>query len=124
MIHWGTGFIRMIHKCRSNGNPRPVFEEKAGAFVITYYKPKVEGIDGTLNGTLNGILNGILNEGQHNVFSFIETHPGVQAKNIIKQLNLPIDTLNKHLRYLITNDYIERRGSKKTGGYYKVNSEK
>ncbi len=121
--NWGTGFVRMIHMSETNGNPRPVFEEKVGAFVITFYKSKNEEINGTLNGTLNGILNGTLNgtlnEGQHNVLNVIEKHPGVQAKEIIKQLNLPLDTLNKHLRHLTSNGLIERRGSKKTGGYYK-----
>ena len=120
--NWGTGFIRMLHKCKSNGNPRPVFEEKAGAFVITFYKIKDEvmdeGVNGTLSGILNGTLNGTLNEGRHNVLRFIEQHPGVQAKDIVNQLNLPLDTLNKHLRYLKTHNFIERHGSKKAGGYY------
>jgi ATP-dependent DNA helicase RecG len=116
----------MLHKCKSNGNPPPVFEEKAGAFVITFYKPKDEGmneevngtLNGTLSGTLNGTLSGTLNEGRYNVLRFIEQHPGVQAKDIVNQLNLPLDTLNKHLRHLTTHHFIERRGSKKAGGYY------
>jgi ATP-dependent DNA helicase RecG len=34
--NWGTGFHRMVEACRTNGNPPPVFEEKTGAFVITF----------------------------------------------------------------------------------------
>jgi ATP-dependent DNA helicase RecG len=34
--NWGTGFHRMTEACHKNGNPLPLFEEKAGAFVITF----------------------------------------------------------------------------------------
>lgn len=36
--NWGTGFHRMVETCRKNGNPQPLFEEKTGAFVITFKK--------------------------------------------------------------------------------------
>ena len=54
------------------------------------------------------------------VLDFLIQHSGVQTKEIIEQLKIPLDTLNKHLRFLIKNRFIERRGSKKTGGYWPV----
>ena len=49
---------------------------------------------------------------------FIKASPGGQAQVIIDQLAIPRDTLNKILRALTDRELIERRGSKKTGGYY------
>ena len=70
------------------------------------------------NGTLSGTLNGTLNERQNEVMDFIKASPGVQAQVIIDQLAIPRDTLNKILKVLTDRELIERRGSKKTGGYY------
>ena len=66
----------------------------------------------------NGTLNGTLNERQKEVLNFITASPGTQAQVIIDQLAIPRDTLNKILKVLIDKELIERRGSKKTGGYY------
>jgi len=52
------------------------------------------------------------------VLDFIAASPGVQAQIIIDQLAIPRDTLNKILKVLTDRELIERRGSKKTGGYY------
>lgn len=79
----------------------------------------------TENGTLNsndGQLNtedGTLNKRQIMVLEYIASHPGTNAKEIIEKTGIPLDTLNKIIRRL-TQAYrlIERRGSKKTGGYY------
>ena len=76
------------------------------------------GLNGGLNSTLNGTLNGTLNSKQKDVLAFITTTPGVQAQEIIDRLSIPRDTLNKILKVLIDRKLIERRGSKKTGGYY------
>ena len=73
---------------------------------------------GDLNEELNGGLNGGLNDSQSFVLNYIIKNEGVKAKDISEKLNIPIDTVDKHIRVLIQNNYIERRGSKKTGGYY------
>lgn len=52
------------------------------------------------------------------MLDFIIASPGVQAQDIIDRLSIPQDTLNKILKVLTDRDLIERRGSKKTGGYY------
>ena len=54
------------------------------------------------------------------MLAFITTTPGVQAQEIIDRLSIPRDTLNKILKVLIDRKLIERRGSKKTGGYYVI----
>lgn len=105
----------------------PVFKSSVSQFLTVIYsmeyQPGKSGqLNGTLNGTLNGILNdtlnGTLNSKQKDVLAFITTTPGVQAQEIIDRLSIPRDTLNKILKVLIDRKLIERRGSKKTGGYY------
>lgn len=67
----------------------------------------------------SGTLNGTLNDSQQLVYEYIRTHPGCQASEIIDHCGIPRDTLNKILRKLIEeHNLIERRGSKRTGGYY------
>ena len=101
----------------------PVFKSSVSQFMTVIYsmeyQPGKSGqLNGTLSGTLNGILNDTLNEKQNKVLDFIAASPGVQAQIIIDQLAIPRDTLNKILKVLTDRELIERRGSKKTGGYY------
>jgi len=78
--------------------------------------------DGEINGGLNGGLIGGLNDGQLKVLKYIQLNEGIKAKEISDKLDIPIDTIDKHIRVLINNKLIERRGSKKTGGYYIINN--
>lgn len=47
-------------------------------------------------------------------------HEGCQAKQIYADIKVPIDTIDKHISVLLNRNMIERRGSKKTGGYYVI----
>jgi ATP-dependent DNA helicase RecG len=67
---------------------------------------------------LNGGLNGGLNESQNITFEKIKERPGIKAKELSEILNVPIDTLDKHIKILVIKSLIERKGSKKTGGYF------
>ena len=97
----------------------PMFKSSVSQFMTVIYSMEYEaGEKGTLNDTLNGTLNGTLNVKQKLVLDFITTSPGTKAQVIIDQLSIPRDTLNKILKVLIDRDLVERRGSKKTGGYY------
>ena len=51
---------------------------------------------------------------------YIRRHEGCQVKKISADLNVPVDTIDKHISVLVNNNMIERRGSKKTGGYYEI----
>ena len=66
----------------------------------------------------DGGLNGGLNESQRMTLEFIRQHEGCQVKQISSELNVPVDTIDKHISVLVNYSMIERRGSKKTGGYY------
>ena len=68
--------------------------------------------------TGNGGLNGELNDSQKMTLEYIRQHEGCQVKQISSELNVPIDTIDKHISVLQKSGVIVRRGSKKTGGYY------
>ncbi len=70
------------------------------------------------NGELNGQLNGGINDSQKMTLEFIRQHEGCNTKQISVGLDVPFDTIDKHIRVLVKNGFIEHRGSKKTGGYY------
>ena len=67
---------------------------------------------------LNDELNDELNKGQSEVFLYIKHKTGKMAKNISKDLNMPFGTVDRHIRILLKKNLIERKGSKKTGGYF------
>lgn len=68
-----------------------------------------------------GGLNGGLNGGLKLLFDIIKTNPGIRAKDASELLgNRPVSTIEKQIRELTGKGLIERRGGKKSGGYYVV----
>ena len=76
--------------------------------------PKTSASAGTLNDTLNGTLN----PSDKSVLEYVEANPGCRASAIMEGVSIPRDTLNKVIARLVKADKVERRGSKKTSGYY------
>ena len=58
--------------------------------------------------------------GLNSLFDAIKKSPGLKAKELSEILDRPIDTVDKQIRKLADKNLIERRGSKKTGGYWHV----
>jgi predicted transcriptional regulator len=72
----------------------------------------------------NGGLNGGLNSGLKSIFDTIKNNPGIKAKDASILLdNRAISTIEKQIKELSNKGLIERRGSKKAGGYYAVKNE-
>jgi ATP-dependent DNA helicase RecG len=80
--------------------------------------------DGRLNSTNGGLNNenGRLNEGIKSLLKAITEQPGIQIKDLADFLKRSIFTLNKQIKVLIKMRLVERCGSKKTGGYWVVDS--
>lgn len=70
------------------------------------------------NGDIVGQTVGELNNSQRRTLEFIITHQGCTASEISEQLGIPFSTIDKHIRVLLAQGLIERRGGKKAGGYY------
>ncbi|MFH1320720.1 MAG: ATP-binding protein [Bacteroidota bacterium] len=103
--NWGTGFQRIANACSENNNPPPEFNEKTGAFVITFYKKKQnEGV----------------NEGVNLLREKIRNDPGKRTNELSKLINVPQKTIERWIKKLKKEKKIEFRGNPKTGGYYTI----
>ena len=95
------------------------FKSSVSQFMTVIYSMEYE--KGTTEKTTeknSGRLNGGLNESQIVTLEYICQHEGCQVKQISADMNVPIDTIDKHISVLLKKSLIERRGSKRTGGYY------
>ena len=75
-------------------------------------------------GGLNGGLSGGLNSDLEDMLQMIISRPGIKAKELSALLQRPVDTVDKQIAKLADKKIIERRGSKKTGGYYRIETKK
>jgi len=105
----GYGFDKMFSGWKGYYNKEPEVEGS-----VDYYKIIFNFKSGGLNGGLSGGLSG----GLKDLFILIQNNPGIQAKTISENLNRPIDTIDKQIKKLVEKNLIERKGSRKTGGYW------
>ena len=76
--------------------------------------------EGLIEGLNEGLIEG-LNEGLKSLLDVIHSNPGIKTKDLTVLLNnRPVKTIERQIKELIINEYVERQGSKKTGGYYIV----
>ena len=87
---------------------RDVAIEEDDVFRITIpYKPTillVGGINGTINGTIKPIIE----------------NAGASGPKLSELTGVSLRTLKRHVAELVEKRMVEYRGSKKTGGYYPV----
>ena len=74
-------------------------------------------IEPSSEGLNEGLSEG-LSEGLKLLLQSILHSPGIQAKDLNIALDRPIKTIERQIRVLTERGLIERRGSRKTGGYY------
>ena len=115
----GSGYRRIREYIRDYPTMYFEFEENSGGYLtkIGYKKQRI------LNNAIvsqNDELNDELNEGQQKVLDYIQTHPGKMSRDISFYLKMPFGTVDRHIRVLLKKNKIERRGSKKSGGYYLI----
>jgi ATP-dependent DNA helicase RecG len=61
-----------------------------------------------------------INEGINRLLDYIGNTPGTRTPQLASHLEFPIKTMERWLAELKRKGLIEHRGSKKTGGYYKI----
>ena len=110
---FGEGVDRMFREMDEADCPAPEYRQNEFMVYATLRQHQVVE-------ELNGELNGELNSAQRVTLEFIQEHPGCKAIEISDKLSIPFSTIDKHIRVLLKGKQIERRGSKKTGGYYAV----
>ena len=84
----------------------------AGIFITTFKRNQF------IPPQLSEGINDGLNEGLKILVDFIFSNPGLNAITLSERLKIPLSTIGKRLRVLKSRDYVEYKGSKKTGGYY------
>jgi len=111
----GSGMIRILKKYdRSIFSITPNFIRVAFPFIkVMKSENQVKSEDSGLNGGLNSGLKLLL--------EVVKNNPGIKAKDVSRLLdNRSISTIEKQIKELSDKGLIERRGSKKFGGYYVV----
>ena len=108
MENWGTGFQRMEAACQDMGLKLPLFEEKTGAFVITFFKDRAAG------GVTGGVTGGV----EDKIISLLKMQPGLKAPAISEKLGIPKRTIERYLTELKAKRMLHFKGSPKNGGYF------
>lgn len=67
---------------------------------------------------LSGSLAEPLNQGQQTVLDCIKSHLGLKVPGIEAETGIPIKSIERHVKVLVSRGLIEHRGPKKTGGYH------
>jgi len=112
----GTGIVRMQNLVKKSGHTPIQFEFTS--FVTAVFRRAIVKNNVPNSDKLNGKLNGKLNSELSALLEHIAAHPGIQANNIANNLKSPTDTINKQIGTLVKKGLVERRGSRKTGGYF------
>ena len=104
----GTGIQNVFkYSMAYSGNNNIQFKENDVFLTIIPLKPIPD----------NEGLNEGLNEVELKILQSIRATPGINMLNISKKLGIPYKTIERHIRNLTRKNFIERQGSKKTGGY-------
>lgn len=115
---YGSGISRIIEAFKVYNLKAPVFENFQSGFRITVFAETANVVAIDASGELNDELNGELNKRQILVYNKIKEQPNINATELSKTLNIPFSTIDKYIRVFLNKKIIERRGSKKTGGYF------
>ena len=95
------GILNRLGLMKENGLKIPAFEESSGSFRITFERSQISG-------------------GLNAVYEAINKNEGIQAKVLSERLSMPLRTIERYIKKLGNEGKIVRKGSKKTGGYWKV----
>lgn len=108
----GTGIPIIRKEVRINGSPEPRFEtdDNYSYFITTLpihpaFYPN-EAINEATKSALGGIVEVILNQ------------PGINRLELIKKSGKSKTSIERYLRILKENNFVNYQGSKKTGGYH------
>ena len=70
--------------------------------------------------TFNEELNDGVNDGVKIIYKLIQSSPGINTTQILKEIEVSKRTLERWIRELRKRNIIEFKGAPKTGGYYIV----
>lgn len=111
----GTGITRIRQEAENAGIHDVEFS--FGYFFAVEFKRLKSSEKDSEKSSLK-IISKELNDSQLELLNLISNNPGIRINMISNLLSRSMRTLEKRINILISKDLIERRGAKKTGGYY------
>ena len=117
---YGTGFIRIRNMLTEEYKnlDLQINSDSGGFWVTLSINQKTPVVESASPPFPNGGLNGGLNLTLQELFAFIKENPGLKTKELSRIINRSTNTLEKQIKQLVDKNLLERRGSKKTGGYW------
>jgi ATP-dependent DNA helicase RecG len=119
----GTGTLRMIRECKSEGFKTPVWKSKDNILELTFsgvnhqYEGINEGVNEGVKLNVEGVNEGV-NEELSLLYNRIAKYPGKKASELNEQINKSLSTTERYLKILKGHGFIEFRGAPKSGGYH------
>ena len=113
----GTGLNELLDACAAAGLKKPTIEANDIHFRLIIWRPVKSSIKEPLKEPLNEPLK--VNGGNattQSIFDAIVSNPGIKQKDLCDRVGISTASAKRHLALL--DEFIEHRGSKKTGGYY------
>ena len=100
---------------------------RAAAFMQYAHRRLADSAGSAITGAaVSSVISGSpaepLNKGQQAVLDCIRSNPGLRVPKLSEFTNIPSKSIERHISVLIARNLIEHRGSKKTGGYYVLDS--
>lgn len=133
---WGSGFPRILSETQKHGEVTVSMKHVGESFVVAFVKKHPEKIEllkrysavndspeveyKTSKPLYTKPTDIYLNKPQQLVYNTIKVNPGLMAKDLSAMLQIPFGSIDRHVRVLLKNGLIIRKGSKKTGGYVAV----
>ena len=116
------GIKEMCKAFMEAGLPPPKFDEISNGTRITIERTAAKSIvQGRNVGALNGALNDPLNDPlKVEILRLVGECPGVNRTRLALRTGRNVEAVKRAIAVLVAMKRIERRGSKKTGGYYIV----
>jgi ATP-dependent DNA helicase RecG len=89
---WGTGTNRMLRLCKDAGLREPNFEQKAGSFVVTFWR-SMKGIE-----EVKSVQPIRLNEIQKKIIRYLDKHKQAKTSELQKHLGITVQTVRRNIR--------------------------
>ena len=106
--------------CKEAGLPESeyAFVTNFVSLTIRFKNPLAPYLTDQGNSSSNERLNERLNPSLLETLALIKANPGIQRKESVAKTGKGDATIGRHLVTLAEKDFIEHKGSKRTGGYY------
>lgn len=106
---WGRGTVKIVNDCKKYGLKEPQYMVNNDHFFVIFYR-------NTNNQLTEKVTAGGLND---RILLIVKESPGIQLKEILKLIgDISQRTVERQISALIKTRWIERRGSRKAGGYF------